>query len=291
MMKVTFRRSIAFWTILLVFVFCLAVVLLASPAQALPLLWLNPTYPVATIGGTVDVDRQLEDVTGVYGAEVHLSFDPDILQVTGEELTPGTCPQPDIVAANIADNLAGTIDYAASHIWPTPPCDGGVVATINFECIAEGVSPVTYNLSEIADLDGFGIPHGTQNGTVECQQVVIDISGTVALQGWPDPSGVAVTLFDSGGGADGPVIVGPDGAFNFQANNELETYRVLAEYDRYLSAEATGITGLPGDVIDLGLATLRSGDFNGDGVINILDLAAVGGNFNKTSPQEWVWLP
>ena len=130
------------------------------------------------------------------------------------------------------------------------------------------------------------MPHGTQNGTVECQQVAIDIIGTVALQSWPDPSGVAVTLYDSSGAVvDGPFIVGPDGAFLLHATNETEIYHVVAEYDRYLSAEATGITVQPGDVVNLGLVTLRAGDINGDGVINILDLTAVAGNFNKTSPQ------
>ena len=292
MKKVTFRRSTAFWTILLVLLFCLAVVLMAGPAQALPLLWLNPTNPVTSVGNVVDVDMQIDAVTGVYGAEMDLSFDPAILQVIGGQLTPGTCPQPNFVPSNSADNTLGTIDYAVTQLSPTPACDGGVVATITFECIAEGVSPVTFGSSIIADENATPIAHGTQNGTVECQQLAIDIRGQVALQSWPDPSGVAVTLYDSNDAVvDGPFFVGPDGAFLLHANNENEIYHVVAEYDRYLSAEATVISVQPGFVVNLGLVTLRAGDINGDGVINILDLTAVAGNFNKTSPQVWEWGP
>ena len=287
MTKGTFRRSMAFWTILLVFVFCLAVILLARPAQALPLMWLNPANPVASVGGAVDVDIQIDDVTDVFGAQVDLSFDPTLLQVTGAQLTPGTCPQPNFVATNVADNIAGTIEYAAVQLSPTPPCNGGVVATITFECTAEGISPVTFGSSIISDPNGIPIPHGTQDGVVECIGGY-SVIGTVGLQSWVDPSGVAVTLYNSSGAVvDGPVIVGPSGAFSLQVGDVLDTYHVVAAYDRYLNAEASGITGMAGDVIDLGHATLRAGDLNGDGVINILDLTALAGNFNKSSPQPW----
>ena len=125
MRKVTFRRSKAFWAILLVFVFCLTVILIAGPVQALPaLLWLKPADPVASVGGTVDVDLQLDDVSGVFGAQMELSFDPAILQVAGELLTPGTCPTDDWVLDN-TDNSLGIIDYSSSNINPTASCDGG----------------------------------------------------------------------------------------------------------------------------------------------------------------------
>lgn len=114
-------------------------------------------------------------------------------------------------------------------------------------------------------------------------QAEFEITGSVALQAWPDPTGVQVTLYDSNGVVDGPYIVASDGAFILKASNELETYSVVAAYNRYLSAEAEGITA----TINLGLTTLRAGDINGDGVINILDLTALGGNFNKTSPVTW----
>ena len=279
-----------FWSVLLVIVLCLTVVLLAGPVQALPLLWLNPANPVASVGSTVDVAVQLDAVTGVYGAQVNLSFDPAVLQVTGGVLTPGWCPQPDFVASNVANNTTGTISYAASQLSPTAPCNGGVVATIKFQCIAEGTSPVNYTSSIISNISGTAITHGSQNGTVECVQSALDFIGTVSLQSWPDPSGVKVTLYDTYGVADGPVTVGPDGTFTLRSKDTHpnDIYRVVASHPRYLTAEKTGLTGAPGDVLDLGPVRLLAGDINGDGKINILDLTALAGNFNKTAPQGWV---
>ena len=289
MTKVTLRRSMVFWTILLIFAFTLLVVLLARPAQALPLLWLDPANAVGSVGDTVDVDIRLDDVTDVYAVQLGLTFDDTILQVVGAEVTPGTCPEPLFVALNSADNVNGTIDYAVTQLAPAEPCTGGVVATITFECIAEDTSPLNFSSSIISNSEGTAIPHGSQNGTVECQLGGFDVIGTVALQSWVDPSGIAVTLFNSSGAvADGPDLVGPSGTFRLRAADVTDTYRVEASYDRYLSAEVSGIVGAVGDEFDLGSASLRAGDINGDGVINMLDLSALAGNFNKTSPQEWV---
>ena len=293
MSKFTQRRPKAFWTIFLVIILCLTAVLAAGSAGAepavVPLLLLDPAAPVVNVGSTVDVDMRLDDILDVYGVELNLTFDPAIVQVTGGSLTPMTCPQPDFVSADSgADNIAGTIKYAATQLNPTPACDGGVVATINFECIAEGESPVTFGSTIVSNRNGLEIVHNVQNGTVQCEEAVIDIIGEVALQSWPVPTGVEVTLYDTGGIADGPVVVGADGKFTLKATDESETYRVVASYPRYLDAEASGISGTGGYVIDLGLVTLRAGDINGDGVIDILDLTALGGNYGKSSPQGWV---
>ncbi len=293
-MSKVIRNSKAFWTILLVSVFCFMVILLAVPAQAepevvTPLLSLNPANPVVGPGGSIDVAIQLDNIGSVvYGSQINLSFDPAILQVTGGLLTLGTCPFPSFVQANTANNTTGAIEYVVTQLNPVLPCSGGVVATIPFTCKAEGVSNVTFTSSIISDQNANAITHNTQNGTVTCERAVIDITGTVALQSWPSPTGVKVTLYDSGGIVDGPYTVTSNGAFILHASDETETYRVVARYDRYLSAEKTGITGAGGDVIDVGLATLRAGDINGDGVINVLDLSALGGNYNKVAPQAWV---
>jgi len=286
------RSSKVFWTVALVLIFALTVVILAGSAAAdvdvVPTLSLDPAGPiVVNVGGNTDVDIRLDNIANVYGAQIAMSFDETILQVTGGKLTPGVCPQPDFVQANSANNTTGVINYAVTQLSPTAPCNGGVMATANFECIAEGTSNVTFTSSIIADGDAFSIAHTAVGGSVTCEQAVIEFVGTVALQSWPDPTGVEVTLYDSFSIVDGPVVVGSNGDFKLTANDETETYRVVAKYDRYLSSEASGLTGTSGSVVNFGLTTLRAGDINGDGVINILDLTALAGNFNKTSPQAW----
>ena len=292
MSKFNNRRSQALWTVLLVLSLSLIVVILAGSAAAeddvVATLSLDPAGTlVLGVGQDIDIDIRTDNIAHVYGAQIAMSFDETILQATGGQLTPGVCPQPDFVQANSANNTTGDINYAVSQLSPTAPCAGGVMATVNFECVAVGESNVTFTSSIIADLDGNAIAHTATGGSIKCEQAVVEFNGSVALQAWPDPTGVEVSLFDTFGHVDGPVVVGPDGVFRLVANDETETYRVVAKYPRYLSVEAAGLTGVSGDVINLGLATLRAGDINGDGVINILDLTALAGNFNKTSPQAW----
>lgn len=292
MSKVYFRHSKVFWTALLIIIVSLTVIMLvgatAAETVATPIIVLNPTSPVVGVGAHANVDIRLDNFTNVYGAQIEMSFDETILQVTGGKLTPGSCPAPDFVQANTANNATGVISYVVTQLNPTTPCNGGVLAKIDFECVAEGVSNVSFTSSIVSDQNANAITHTVQNGTVECEQSVIEFIGEVALQSWPDPAGVEVTLYDSQGLVDGPVVVDSTGTFSLLADDETETYRVVAAYDRYLSSEKTGLQAASGTVNDIGKTTLRAGDINGDGVINILDLTALAGNFNKTSPQAWV---
>jgi minor extracellular serine protease Vpr len=259
----------------------------ASPEAGL--LWLDPQISSFAVGTSATLALQLDGVTGVYGAEVDLAFDPAFLEVVGSVVTPGTCPQPDFVVTNTADNGAGTIEYAVTQLNPTLPCAGGTVATIEFLCKAEtGPSTVVSIVSStVSDLDGIAILHDTQDATVECVGGFV-VVGTVGLQSWPGgPEGISVILRDSSGTTVDQQVVGAAGAFSLTAGDVTQTYSVEASYPRYLSAKATGITGSAGDTVNLGHATLPAGDLNDDGVINILDITIIAGNFNKSSPQSW----
>jgi hypothetical protein len=262
-------------------------------APTAPLLWLDPVEAVAVTGSSTNVDFTLSDISNVYGAEFRAEFDPAVLSVVGEALTPGVCPSPDFVVSNVADNVAGTIEYVVTQLAPTPPCNGGVVATAEFMCAAglesEVTTPVTITLSIVSDPDGLPIEHFVQNGAVRCEANIFFIEGAVELQGWPGgPAGVLVELTDSGGATVDSTVVGGDGAFSFTGNTG-ETYSVVASYPRYLTIEQTGITSsVVGDVINLGTGRLPAGDINGDGLINILDISGVAGNYAKSSPEAWM---
>jgi hypothetical protein len=268
-------------------------------APTAPLLWLDPAEAVAVTGSSTNVDVTLSDISNVYGIEFTMAFDPAVLSVVGESVTTGSCPTPQFVAANTADNTAGTIEYAATQLAPTAPCNGGVVATIEFMC-ADGLenevtSPVTITTSIVADPDGSPIEHFAQNGAVRCEANIFFIEGAVQLQSWNDlekdppktPAGVLVELKDSAGATVESAVVGSDGAFAFTGNTG-ETYTVTASYDRYLSIEQGGITSsIVGEVINLGTGKLPAGDINGDNKINILDITGVAGNFGKQDQQPW----
>jgi hypothetical protein len=260
-------------------------------APTAPLLWLDPVEAVAVTGASTDVDVTLSDISDVYGIEFNMEFDPAILSVVGASLTPGSCPAPDFEVINVADNTAGTLQYAVAQLAPTAPCAGGVAATIEFMCAAgletEVTTPVTITTSIVSDPDGLPIAHSRQGGAVRCEANIFFIEGVVQLQTWPSPAGVLVELKDASGATIDSTVVGGDGAFSFTGNTG-QTFSVVASYDRYLTIEQAGITSaIVGEVINLGTGILPMGDITGDGLINILDIAGMAGNFGKSSPEAW----
>ena len=274
--------------------------LLLSPIQnttqvyagATPLLWINPANTETGIGA--EVDLQLDNVADVYGLQVEVTFDSSILEVVdanpgaaGIQITPGVCPTPDFVVTNSADNSSGHINYAVTQLSPTPPCSGGTVATVQFTCLVEGISDVEIITSVVSDSNGNSIVHNTQNGTIECIANVFTIQGVVGLQNWADPSGVLVQLInEQTSSVEDSVQVNANGSFSFAASID-NTYTVVASYDRYLDAKAENISGTVEEVVDLGTSGLRAGDLNNDGVINILDIVTVAGNYQRSSPGDW----
>ena len=133
------------------------------------LMWFNPANSSTPIGSTTTLDLQLDNISNVFGAQVEMAFDPDVLEVVGGAITPGTCPQPDFVVTNTADNIAGTIEYTLTQLNPTPPCNGGIMASIDFLCKLEDADTlVSITSSLISDPDGTPIAHTTQNATISC---------------------------------------------------------------------------------------------------------------------------
>jgi len=132
-------------------------------------------------GERVDLEIQIQDVTGMYGGRVQLTFDPAVIRVLdadprgsspGVQIYPGdfldTFNQ--LVLVNQADNEAGTIDYAVTQLHPAVGRSGsGVLARIRFEALGAGSSPVHLAALRLGDdtrPDPVEIPAGTQDGQV-----------------------------------------------------------------------------------------------------------------------------
>jgi hypothetical protein len=239
-------------------------------------LWIEPQTSEVPILGETTVDIMVGDVTNLYGIQVDLAFDPTIVEVVGAALTPGTCPLPDFVVVNTADNVAGTISYAATSLSPTPPCSpGGVVASITFRGLAEGISPVAFSSWLLADIDGFPIPlESVTDGSIT---VILwgEVEGYVTLQGRTDHSGVEVC-----GTAGGPPIcTTTDPSGYYLLGLPQDTYDVTVEMDRYLDGEKLGVFVPAGGLVTLTSVTLLGGDAIEDDIINILDLSFMGSRF------------
>jgi trimeric autotransporter adhesin len=135
-----------------------------------------------------------ENVQGMYGLEIHLSFDPAIVEVVdtdpdkpGIQVKAGDWLKEGFVALNRADNAAGTIDYAATLLNPAPAVSGaGTVAVVTFKAKANGASPVKMTKAILASREAQEIPSVWQEGAVgvsaqgQAPAVEVTISSTPA---------------------------------------------------------------------------------------------------------------
>jgi len=107
------------------------------------------------------VDIVLDNVVDLYGAEVHLRFDPAILQVQdadsntpGEQIAPGEefSKGRGFVALNRFDNKRGTIDLAATLVNPAEPLQGRLVlASFAVVGVKAGDTEVRFSRVLLAD--------------------------------------------------------------------------------------------------------------------------------------------
>ncbi len=133
------------------------------------------TLPAQEGADTVTVAIRIENATRLYGAEVHLTFDPTLLEIQdadpdeeGVQIQAGDFPNPDFVVQNQADNDKGTIDYAVTQMAPREAVDGsGVLALITVKGKDKGTSSLTFVSAKLANPDGQEIPSQTVDGQVE----------------------------------------------------------------------------------------------------------------------------
>jgi hypothetical protein len=118
-------------------------------------------------GDQIAVEVRIEDVVGLYGADVHLTFDVDHLTVLdanpslpGVQVTSSDALlSPDLVIRNEADNQAGTVWYAVTQMNPSLPVTGtGVLFSLSFQTLSAGDAPVDIYYEKLATINGTEIP-------------------------------------------------------------------------------------------------------------------------------------
>jgi hypothetical protein len=160
-----------------IWVLLTTLLLTGSRYQTGALLHTSPQAVRLKVGETTAVDLTLTDVQGLYGAEIHLRFDPEALRVIdavpdteGVQIEPGTFPAPDFVVHNEANNDIGTIDYVITQLPPSQPGEGsGMVARITFEGIKPSVSSLQFERFLLADTIGGNIDALAQDGQITVQ--------------------------------------------------------------------------------------------------------------------------
>lgn len=134
----------------------------------------DPATANLSVGQTVAINVQIDNVTGLAGDEVNISYNPAVLDVqdadstkAGVQVALGTFLKPDFVARNDVDSVQGRINFAAVQQSPTPPVSGsGVLATITFRAKANGTSSLTFTTVNLSTANGTAISRVLQNGQV-----------------------------------------------------------------------------------------------------------------------------
>ena len=125
------------------------------------LLATDPSPALVGVNGLVNVSLVISNVEDLYGAQVSLTFDPAVVKVIdadpslpGVQISPGEFPYPDWVVRRMADNEAGTIEYAVTQLSPREPVSGeGVLATITFAGLKPGETDLVFQSYILADVN------------------------------------------------------------------------------------------------------------------------------------------
>jgi len=145
----------------------------AEPAQAARALIEAQSLQVSGSASTA-INIVLYDVQNLYGAEVHLTYDPAVLQIEdANDSMPGLqcAPGPSFTsnnsftAVNRVNQQKGAIDFAVTLLNPAAPLQGKVVlATFTVRAIKAGSTQISFSQALLADRNGQPLSLASQGG-------------------------------------------------------------------------------------------------------------------------------
>lgn len=131
-----------------------ASLLIASPALATPIVRVVPSATMPAVGQAFQVNLFGEDFLDLYAYNVTLNFDPARIRAVsvGEGPLLASAGTTFFIPGDI-DNVLGSISFTGNTlIGAIPGVSGsGILITLDFEAIAEGLSPL--GLSDMLFLD------------------------------------------------------------------------------------------------------------------------------------------
>ena len=163
------RLTIRVWLLVII----LAASLTGAPAfaQGGAAVRVDPSILSVQVNSVANIAIKVDNIASLTAFELHLSFDPAVLEVTG--MTNGGFVAADFTVQNTFDNAAGTIDYAIAQMNRDPAQGSGTLLSISFRAKANGSSTVTTRATQaapdgllFADPNGIAIPFSWAPGTI-----------------------------------------------------------------------------------------------------------------------------
>ena len=100
------------------------------------------------VNDTVKVPIRAENIANLTALELHLSFDPAVLEVVS--VNDGGFLKVNFPVQNTFDNIAGTVDYAVAQIDGMPANGSGTLLEVVFRAKASGQAPVRFRGTQAA---------------------------------------------------------------------------------------------------------------------------------------------
>lgn len=190
-----------------------AAIIPGSAPAAGPVVRCEPVSISGPVNQIVTADITIQDVVGLYGADVQVGFDASIVQVLDEnpnvngiQIQPlASFLKPEFVILNNADNVGGTMRYAVTQLNPTSPATGsGALMRFRFQPLRSGSFTMQFVRHDLADRSGQTIantvascpvtisdpggatntPTPTPTSTVTPTSTPTPQSGTAQISGW-----------------------------------------------------------------------------------------------------------
>jgi hypothetical protein len=252
-----------------------------------PTISVSPAYTTIGVSQTMTVALRVDDVVNLYGAQVELTFDADLIQVVdaydflpGVQIVEGDFPVPDTVIRNLVDNNRGRIEYAISLRGDKPGVSGsGNLASIVFHGAAEGLATVQFAGVVLSDPQSGLIPVRTEDGLIAVRTAAGDLTGNVILERRDSYAGAEVCV--------GAICTttADDGLYTL---SNVPPGAQTVEVTRMSYLRTSRPVNVPIGVLTLPDVTLLGGDVNQDGHIEQFDAMSMGLAWNST-PADPNW--
>jgi len=237
------------------------------------------TIDSCTTTNSMAINLQSGTSDSIVGVELELQYDPKIAQVVDADTSTakidvqvgsGFPTSGSFIVQNEVDTTNGKIFFAATILGGKLSQNAELIV-IKWRAVGSGTSPVTFNKVNLANADAQAVNATVISGTVKSSVTCAStVSGQAILEGRTDNSGVTVI-----GSTGEQMQTASDGRFTVKGGEPVMVSRKGYLRARVEVGTAAQVAGGDLTATDVGQITLKAGDINSDGLINILDLAYI----------------
>jgi hypothetical protein len=262
-----------------------------------------PESATVASGSSTIIGVNLNNVSNLYGYQFNVSYNKDLVDAQawfGDAATNGNAvARPAYLGVQqffkTASNAfvpwnavcaAGTCQFSVSKtagLGVTPISGSGLLAYIVLTGKTPGTFDLTFSDDKLATIDGVVIPTDKTPTPITVIPGTATVNGAVNLQGRATPIDAGTVTLTSGLGTVSVPFSASTGAFSASVLALVggTSYTVVASHSLYLANQSTVASVTPGGTFSPSPAatTLKGGDANNDGTIDIGDLSCIGGAF------------